>query len=73
MWGDGIIPFSMEGVRSQVDSCELGLWDNDAFGIKVGVEFGLNREACLCGCSRDKLDDSLECTQRFAAPVHGDE
>ena len=43
----------------------------DAFGIGVGVEFAVNREAGFRGCRGYEVDNDLIADQGLGAPVLG--
>ena len=63
----------MEAMRREIDGGKLGVLDDDAGLVGIGIDLGANLEAGF-GCGRcDQLDDDLVADQRFATPVLSDE
>ncbi len=69
---DLVVPVAMELVAADFDQCKLFVRDLDAGLIGFGIQLGMNLEACRGSGRRNEIDDCLEATERFAAPILGD-
>ena len=73
MWGDDVVPFSVELIGCEVDLGELLGGDLDAALVGVLVELSEHFEAFGGGRRSDQRDHGLAGDQRLASPVAGDE
>ena len=66
---DGIIPFTMPGIRFQVDLCDLLVGD-PAVGLIVSlIKLAMDLQPLVRGGSGDQINNHLMGNKRFAPPV----
>ena len=66
---DGVVPFGVKLVASDVEARHLGVADFNALLIMACVEHALDLQAGRSGGGADQLDNSEAVGERSAAPV----
>src|SRR5262245_50783660 len=70
-WPDGVVPFRVELIASDVEGFHLDLADLNALAIVACVECALDLETGLGRCRPDQFDHRQAIGERPAAPVLG--
>src|SRR5438105_10218768 len=67
-----VVPFSMKRVAEDVDCLHFVIGNDNAGGVRAGVELGLYDQALGGAHAADEVDDRLVVDERPATPVLGD-
>jgi 3-mercaptopyruvate sulfurtransferase SseA len=73
VWSYGVVPLAVKRIEFELDRGEVGVADDQALGVRVGVDLGAHLQSAARLGVGNQLDDHLVTDQRTTAPVHRDE
>lgn len=72
-WPYGVVPLAMKRIEFELDLGEIGVADDQALGVRVGVDLRAHLQSAARLGVGYQLDDHLVTDQWATTPVHRDE